>query len=89
MDKRIRIVFDRQKAASDVTRGVVEVIVTLKGRRVYVNTRVKLFDFQWKDGEVVNHQDNRALNAAIKRVARDCERVLICLLYTSPSPRDS
>ena len=62
MDKRIRIVFDRQKAASDVTRGVVEVIVTLKGRRVYVNTRVKLFDFQWKDGEVVNHQDNRALN---------------------------
>ena len=79
MDKRIRIVFDRQKAASDVTRGVVEVIVTLKGRRVYVNTRVKLFDFQWKDGEVVNHQDNRALNAAIKRVARDCERVLITL----------
>ena len=71
MDKRIRIVFDRQKAASDVTRGVVEVIVTLKGRRVYVNTRVKLFDFQWKDGEVDNHQDNRAHKAAIKRAARD------------------
>lgn len=79
MDKRIRIVFDRQKVASDVTRGVVEVIVTLKGRRVYVNTRVKLFDFQWKDGEVVNHQDSRALNATINRVARDCERVLITL----------
>ena len=46
MDKRIRIVFDRQKAASDVTRGVVEVIETLKGRRGYVNTRVKLFEFQ-------------------------------------------
>ncbi|MGM9685142.1 MAG: tyrosine-type recombinase/integrase [Prevotella sp.] len=77
MDKRIRVVFDRQKAASMTTEGTVEVIVTIKGTRVYVGTGAKLKSYQWKDGEVVSHPDSMFLNQIIQEHVDDCEKILI------------
>ena len=86
MDKRIRVVFDRQKAASMTTEGTVEVIVTIKGTRVYVGTGAKLKSYQWKDGEVVSHPDSMFLNQIIQEHVDDCEKILIGMEFNKDTP---
>ena len=87
MDKRIRVVFDRQKAASMTTEGTVEVIVTIKGTRVYVGTGAKLKSYQWKDGEVVSHPDSMFLNQIIQEHVDDCEKILIGMEFNKEPMR--
>ena len=79
MQKKVRLVFNRRKTASETVSAVVEIVVCLGRERFYESTGVFITISQWEDGLIVNHPHAALLNDQIQKKVTEFQKILIAM----------
>lgn len=77
MDKRVKVVFDRKREASNKAEGTVEVQVTLNSKRSYLSTGVRVNRRQWDNGIVTMHPKKIEYNAMVAKKVAEVEKIIL------------
>ena len=79
MQKKVRLVFNRRKIASETASAVVEIVVCLGRERFYESTGVFITINQWEDGIIINHPQAALLNDQIQKKVTEFQKILIAM----------
>ena len=72
----LKLVYDRQKRASRIKEGAIELRITYNRVQRFVTTGVRVFPHQWKDGHVVKRLDALELQHTLDMFVAHVRRVL-------------
>ncbi len=79
MEKKVRLLFNRKRRATETAVDAIEIVVTLQRERCYFYTGISVTINQWEDGKVINHADASLLNHQISKKVTELDHILIAM----------
>lgn len=79
MEKKVRLLFNRKRRATETAVDAIEIVVTLQRERCYFYTGISVAINQWEDGKVVNHPEASLFNHQISEKFTELSHILIAM----------
>jgi len=77
---QLSFIFDRRKIASPAKKSSLEIRITHNYKQKYINTGIKLYPNQWKNGKIVNCPDALQISQALDKLLKDVRQVLLNMI---------
>lgn len=74
---QVSIVYNRRKTASSDRTAPVEVRISYNYKQRFINTGVRVYPKQWKNGKVVNNTDSLIMNAVIENTISSIRNIIL------------
>lgn len=79
MEKKVRLLFNWKRRATETAVDAIEIVVTLQRERCYFYTGISVTINQWEDGKVVNHPEASLFNHQISEKFTELSHILIAM----------
>lgn len=76
----VKVVFDRNKRATKIREGAVEIRLSQDRRAMYYNTGVRLLPHHWHDGQVIGRRDAHQVQSLLDNVMQRVRKTMASMV---------